>query len=59
MSNPGLKLHTPAKYRIRGKGTLDPTCSDRLGGTSIITTTGEGEEAVVTALVACHWIRPP
>jgi hypothetical protein len=58
MSDPGLKLTTPAKYRIRGKGTLDPTCSDRLGGTSI-TSSGEGEEAPVTTLVACHWIRAP
>jgi len=50
MSNSGLKLPTPARYRIRVKGTLDPSWSDWLGGMSI-TTTGEGDEAPVTTLV--------
>ncbi len=38
-----LNLGTPARYRIRVKGTLDASWSDRLGGISI-TTTGEGDE---------------
>jgi hypothetical protein len=50
MSIQGLKLWTPAKYRIRVKGHLDSTCSDWLGGMSI-TTTGEGDEASVSTLV--------
>lgn len=50
MTIQGMKLYTPAKYRIRVKGSLDPTCSDRLGGMSI-TTTGEADEATVTTLV--------
>jgi len=45
-----MKLWTPAEYRIRVKGTLDPSCSDWLGGMNI-TTTGEGDEALVTTLV--------
>ena len=50
MSILGLKLWTPAQYRIRVQGTLDSSCSDWLGGMSI-TTTGEGDEAPVTTLV--------
>ena len=50
MSDPGLKLHTPAEYRIRVQGTLDPSWSDWLGGMSI-TATGEGDKAPVTTLV--------
>jgi hypothetical protein len=50
MSNPGLKLHTPARYRIRVKATLDPSWSDWLGGMSI-TTSGDRDEAPVTTLV--------
>jgi hypothetical protein len=50
MSDPELNLHTPAKYRIRVQGILDPSWSDWLRGMSI-TTTGEGGEAPVTTLV--------
>ena len=50
MSNSGLKLHTPARYRIRVNGYLHPSWSDRLDGMSI-TTTGEADEAPVTTLV--------
>ena len=50
MTIQGLKLYTSAKYRIRVRGHLDPTCSDWLGGMTI-TTTGEGDEAPVTTLV--------
>ena len=32
----GLKLETPASYRIRVQGRLDSTWSDRLGGMAII-----------------------
>jgi hypothetical protein len=49
MSDPGLKLWTPARYRIRVKGYLDPSWSDRLGGMSI-TTSGEGDEGSVSTL---------
>jgi len=45
-----MKLWTPAKYRIRVKGHLDPTCSERLGGMTI-TTSGEADEATMTTLV--------
>jgi hypothetical protein len=44
-----LNLGTPARYRIRVKGTLDPSWSGRLGGMSI-TTTEQGNEAPVTTL---------
>ena len=50
MTHQGLKLWTPARYRIRLQGTLDSSCSDRLGGMSI-TATGQGDEAPVTTLV--------
>lgn len=50
MTHQGLKLCTPAKYRIRVQGTLDPSCSDWLGGMTI-TTSGMGDEAPVTTLV--------
>ena len=43
-----LKLWTPARYRIRVKGYLDASCSDRLGDMSI--TTGEADETPVTTL---------
>jgi hypothetical protein len=49
MTIQGLKLWTPARYRIRVKGTLDPSWSDRLGGMSI-TTSGEGDEGLVSTL---------
>jgi hypothetical protein len=48
MSDPGPKLHTPAKYLIRAQGTLDSSCSDWLGGMSITTTGGADEPPVVT-----------
>ncbi len=50
MTIQGMKLWTPAEYRIRVQGTLDPACSDRLGGMTI-TTSAEGDEAPVTTLV--------
>ena len=45
-----LKLWTPARYRIRVKGHLHPSWSDRLGGMTI-TTSGEADEASVSTLV--------
>jgi len=50
MTIQGMKLWTPAEYRICVKGHLDPSCSERLGGMTI-TTTGEADEAPVTTLV--------
>jgi hypothetical protein len=50
MTDQDLKLWTPARYRIRVKGYLHPSWSDRLGGMSI-TTTGEADEASVSTLV--------
>ena len=50
MTHQRLKLWTPAKYRIRVQGTLDPSWSDWLGGMSI-TTSGDRDEAPVTILV--------
>jgi hypothetical protein len=50
MTHQRLKLWTPAEYRIRVRGYLDSSSSDRLGGMSI-TTTGQGDEAPVTTLV--------
>ena len=50
MTTQGLRLWTPAEYRIRVQGTLDSSCSDWLGGMSI-TATGEGDEAPVATLV--------
>ncbi|MBW1788992.1 MAG: hypothetical protein JRK53_20655 [Deltaproteobacteria bacterium] len=34
-TNQGLKLETPATYRIRVQGHLDSSWSDRLGGMAI------------------------
>ena len=50
MTDQELKLWTPARYRIRVKGYLHPSWSDRLGGMSI-TTTGEADETPVSTLV--------
>ena len=50
MSNPALKLHTPARYRICVQGSLDPSWSDWLEGMSV-TIIDEGIEAPVTILV--------
>jgi hypothetical protein len=33
----GIKLETPAEYRIRVQGSLDESWSDRLGGMAITT----------------------
>ncbi len=46
----GLKLETPATYRIRVQGLLDASWSDRLGGMAINRTT-TGSKAPVTILV--------
>jgi len=46
----GLKLETPATYRIRVQGLLDPSWSDRLCGMAISRVTGESK-APVTMLV--------
>jgi hypothetical protein len=45
----GIKLETPAKYRIRVQGTLDESWSDRLGGMAI--TASSRDAASVTTLV--------
>jgi hypothetical protein len=45
----GLTLDTPATYRIRAKGYLDSSWSDRLGGLTI-TTSSQGDEPAVTTL---------
>jgi hypothetical protein len=44
-----LSLDTPATYRIRVKGHLDSTWSDRLGGLAI-TSTSEDDGPTVTTL---------
>jgi hypothetical protein len=44
-----LNLDKPARYRVRVKGTLDPSWSGRLGGMTI-TTTEQGGETPVTTL---------
>ncbi len=49
-SGKGLKLETPATYRIRVQGRLDETWADRLGGMAITSTTTK-EEPPVTLLV--------
>ena len=49
MTYSGLKLYTAARYRIRVKGYLDSSWSDRLGGMSI-TTTREADETSVSTL---------
>ncbi len=46
----GLKLETPATYRIRVQGVLDASWSDRLGGMAI-SRTSTGSRAPVTILV--------
>ena len=46
----GLKLETPATYRIRAQGRLDMSWSDRLGGMAITQITSRNE-APVTILV--------
>ncbi len=42
-------LDTPGTYRIRVRGYLDSSWSDRLGGLTI-TQTGQGDESVETTL---------
>ena len=44
-----LTLDTPATYRIRVKGYLDSSWSDRLSGLTI-SPSSQGDEAVVTTL---------
>jgi hypothetical protein len=44
-----LTLDTPATYRIRVKGYLDSTWSDRLGGLAI-TSTSQDDGSTVTTL---------
>ena len=44
-----LDLDSPATYRIRVKGYLDSSWSDRLGGLAI-TTTSQDDETVETTL---------
>ena len=50
MTNQGLELGAPARYRIRVKGILDEGWSDRLGDMRI-STSGQEDEAPVTTLV--------
>jgi hypothetical protein len=45
----GPNLDTPATYRIRVRGYLDSSWSDRLGGLTI-TPTGQDDEPVETTL---------
>jgi len=45
----GIKLETPATYRILVQGSLDQAWSDRLAGMAIITHS-TGNEAPVTTL---------
>ena len=49
-SGKGLKLETPATYRIRVQGRLDETWADRLSGMAITSTTTK-EKLPVTLLV--------
>ena len=46
----GLKLETPATYRIRVQGRLDDSWADRLGGMAITADTA-AEKLPVTILV--------
>jgi hypothetical protein len=46
----GLKLETPATYRIRVQGRLDDTWADRLGGMAITAETA-ADRPSVTILV--------
>jgi hypothetical protein len=43
-----FKLETPATYRIRVQGSIDPTWSDLLGGMRIATDSTTGKETVTT-----------
>lgn len=43
-----LKIDTPASYRIRIRGHLDQSWSDRLGGLTISPKSQEDEEVVTT-----------
>jgi hypothetical protein len=43
-----LDLDSPATYRIRVKGYLDSSWSDRLGGLAITATSQDDEPAVTT-----------
>jgi hypothetical protein len=45
----GPNLDTPATYRIRVRGYLDSSWSDRLGGLTI-TPSSQGDEQLVTTL---------
>ena len=45
-----LTLDTPARYRIRVKGYLDSSWSDRLGGLDITTSSQEDVGPTVTTL---------
>ena len=45
-----LTLDTPARYRIRVKGYLDCSWSDRLGGLDITTSSQEDVGPMVTTL---------
>ena len=42
----GLRLETPATYRVLVQGFLDESYSDRLGGLAISTRVGENEAPV-------------
>jgi hypothetical protein len=46
----GLKLDTPATYRIRVQGRLDESWADRLGGMAITAETA-ADKSTVTILV--------
>ena len=43
-----FKLETPATYRIRVQGSIDPTWSDLIAGMRIATDSSTGEETVTT-----------
>ena len=49
MTIEGLNLDTPATYRIRVKGYLDSSWTDRLGGLTI-TPISHGDEQMITNL---------
>ena len=49
MTIEGLNLDTPATYRIRVKGYLDSSWTDRLGGLTI-TPISQGDEQMITNL---------
>ena len=52
MMQKGLKITTPATYRIRVQGILDESWSDRLGGMTITTAT-QADGAPVSTLTDC------